>query len=374
LISFLAKLGYAPRIAVWELTLQCNLSCRHCGSRAGKAREDELTLAEARRLCRELAELGCQHVTLSGGEPLLRKDWALIAETLVDSGVAVGMITNGSLWTPEVATTVKGVGLESIAFSVDGFEPAHDYQRRVPGHWRAVLKAIDHAASTGLRVSVVTTINSRNLRELEALRELLGQHGVLRWQVQFATPTGNLAENRSLVLEPRDVLYAVPLIAGMCQDQRLPKLHPGHNVGYFGEPEEWLRDPQAVVPFWIGCLAGLSVVGIESHGNIKGCLSLPSALNGVDAFVEGNLRASSLRDIWCKEGAFAYCREFRVESLDGFCRTCDYGDICRGGCTWACFAEQGLVRDNAYCYWRQLHQAEAGPVPEKSVHLPVLPG
>jgi MoaA/NifB/PqqE/SkfB family radical SAM enzyme len=248
MITFLEKLGFLPRIAVWELTLKCNLNCRHCGSRAGKAREDELSLPEARRLCRELAELQCEHVTLSGGEPLLRKDWALIAETLVDLGVATGMISNGSWWSDQIATTVKAIGLESVAFSVDGFEAAHDYQRRVPGHWQQVLRTIDHAVNAGLRVSVVTTINSRNLDELEALRDLLGEHGVLRWQVQMATPTGNLAQNRSLVLDPSDVLRAVPLIARMAQEDRLPRVHPGHNVGYFGKPEEWLRDPKAVVP------------------------------------------------------------------------------------------------------------------------------
>jgi radical SAM protein with 4Fe4S-binding SPASM domain len=367
MIKLHEKLGYYPRIAVWELTLKCNLNCRHCGSRAGKARDDELTLPEARRLCGELAELGCEHITLSGGEPLLRKDWALIAETLVDLGVQTAMITNGSAWTREVAAAVRAIGLESIGFSLDGFQEAHDYQRRVPGHWERVVRAIDNAVETGLTVTVVTTVNNRDLGELEALREFLCQHGVVRWQLQFATPTGNMAENRSLVMEPKELLVAVPRIAGMCRDDRMPKVYPGHNVGYFGEPEEWLRDQKAVVPFWTGCLAGLTVIGIESNGNVKGCLSLPSELNGVDAFVEGNVRQTPLREIWCRPGAFAYCRQFTVDSLGGFCRTCDYNDICRGGCTWACFAERGFVRDNAYCYWRQLHEESAD-----TAHLPVV--
>ena len=35
------KKGYYPRQAVWEMTLRCNMNCMHCGSRAGKARQDE---------------------------------------------------------------------------------------------------------------------------------------------------------------------------------------------------------------------------------------------------------------------------------------------------------------------------------------------
>jgi radical SAM protein with 4Fe4S-binding SPASM domain len=379
MIKLLRKFGFYPRVGVWELTLRCNLSCRHCGSRAGKARDDELTLPEALKLAEQLAELKCRFMTLSGGEPLLRRDWALIAEKLVELGITTGMISNGILWNDDIAATVKTVGLESVAFSVDGFEEAHEYQRRVKGQWHQVLRAIDNAVGKGIRVSVVTTINKRNLPELEQLRELLREHGVGRWQVQFGTPTGNMADNRGLVMDPKDLLHAIPLIAGMCRDGQLPKVYPGHDVGYYGEPEESLRDPKATIPFWTGCSAGCSVIGIESNGNIKGCLSLPSRLNEEDAFSEGNIRNQSLRDIWFRKGAFAYNRDHSFETLGGFCKTCDYAEICRGGCTWSCYAEGKFVRDNPYCYWRQWKEQEAraagaapaGPEDDK-VRLPVV--
>jgi radical SAM protein with 4Fe4S-binding SPASM domain len=318
-----------------------------------------MSLPQCLKLAEQLAELKCKYMTLSGGEPLLRRDWPLIAEKCVELGITTGMISNGTLWNKNIVSTIKTIGLESVAFSVDGFKEAHEYQRRVKGQWEQVLAAIDMAVEQGLRVSVVTTINDKNLHELEDLRELLREHGVGRWQVQFATPTGNMAANRSLVMKPEDILYAVPLIAKMCRDGQLPKVYPGHDVGYYGEPEENLRDPKATIPFWTGCSAGCSVIGIESNGNIKGCLSLPSAMNNEEAFVEGNVCNESLRDIWFREGAFAYNREHSVTTLGGFCKTCDYAEICRGGCTWTCYAEGGFVRDNPYCYWRQLKEKEA---------------
>jgi radical SAM protein with 4Fe4S-binding SPASM domain len=227
-----------------------------------------------------------------------------------------------------------------------------------------------------VKASVVTTINKRNIRELEQLREVLDSHGVLRWQVQLGTPTGNLADHPDLVLHPEDVLYLVPLIAQMCRDKKLPKVFPGHDIGYYGEPEESLRDPSSTIPFWTGCSAGCSVIGIESNGNIKGCLSLPSAMEGVDAFIEGNIRKTPLREIWARRGAFAYNREFTVESLAGFCQTCDYAEICRGGCTWTTYAQQKkFVRDNPYCYFRQLklrEEREGAGATKSPLHLPVI--
>jgi hypothetical protein len=47
---------------VWELTLRCDLSCHHCGSRAGQARPDELSLVEALNLVAQLAELWVSEV------------------------------------------------------------------------------------------------------------------------------------------------------------------------------------------------------------------------------------------------------------------------------------------------------------------------
>ena len=58
-----------PGCAVWEITLNCNLQCLHCGSAAGTARSDELSTEEALRLCTDLKAIDCQGVALMGGEP-----------------------------------------------------------------------------------------------------------------------------------------------------------------------------------------------------------------------------------------------------------------------------------------------------------------
>ena len=72
----------APRAArttyaVWETTLRCNLNCLHCGSRAGRARPDELLTSEALDVIDELVEVGIDEVTFAGGEPFLRPDWPI---------------------------------------------------------------------------------------------------------------------------------------------------------------------------------------------------------------------------------------------------------------------------------------------------------
>ena len=86
-----------PIYAVWEITLACDLACRHCGSRAGRARPDELSTEECLDLVRQLAELGVREVTLIGGEAYLRADWLEIVAAIRAHGMTPTMRSAGAV-------------------------------------------------------------------------------------------------------------------------------------------------------------------------------------------------------------------------------------------------------------------------------------
>lgn len=351
MIEYLKRLGYFPRNVVWELTLACNLRCRHCGSRAGKAREDELSYDELCRVADDLVTLGSERVTLSGGEPTLHPHWHELGKRLTSQGVRVNIISNGRTWDAEHCRLAKEAGLESAAFSLDGLEEVHDRIRK-PGSFGEVLRAFDACAEAGLATAAVSHINRLNLDTLEQMRDLLSEHRVASWQLQLGNPAGNMSDNRDLVIVPEDLLRIVPEVARLRAMDKRPRIYAADNVGYFGEHEKAIRDRGARIFFWVGCRAGCQVLGIESNGNIKGCLSLPSAVNNVFDFIEGNIRERSLAEIWCDDDSFAYNRKFTVDQLTGFCRTCRYADICRGGCAWTAHSHTGHRFDNPYCYYR----------------------
>ena len=80
-----------PTYCVWEVTLRCDLSCAHCGSRGGKARADELDTAECLDVITQLAELGVREVSLIGGEVYLREDWQTLVRAVRDAGMTCGI-------------------------------------------------------------------------------------------------------------------------------------------------------------------------------------------------------------------------------------------------------------------------------------------
>ncbi len=121
-------------------------------------------------------------------------------------------------------------------------------------------------------------------------------------------------------------------------------VYAGDDIGYFDEHEFCLRSDPGALSAWQGCQAGLRAVGIDSVGNVKGCESLYDA-----RFIEGNLRETPLKDIWFREGAFAYNRQFDPSMLQGACAGCDKGPICRGGCRGMCYFTTGSLYHNTYC-------------------------
>ena len=332
---------WAPLTCVWELTLACNARCVHCGSRAGRARADELSTDEGLALICDLARLGCEGVTLSGGEPLVRGDWPRLARGVGEAGMRLEMITNG-LAVYEQAAQVADAGFAAVTFSVDGPAAVHDRLRGVEGGLARLLKGAAALARRGVRLGAVTQVNKKNLDHLGAVHDLLADHGFAGWQVQLTMARGR-ADRGGLCLEPTQLPQ---LAAWLLELQRGSPLfiQAADNVGYMSRDEPALRSGTGLADrCWTGCSAGLQVVGVTSDGRVRGCLSQP------ESFDEGSLRERSLEQIWSDPRSFAYTRAFDRSSLGGPCEGCELGAVCRGGCTSLAVASTGAPHSNPFC-------------------------
>src|SRR5260221_6411728 len=345
-----------PIYCVWEITLQCDLACRHCGSRAGHKREGELTTAECLALVRQMAALGVMEVTLIGGEAYLREDWTEIIREIRRSGMSATMTTGGRGITPEKARAAKEAGLESVSISIDGNEETHDRLRGVTGSYRSAFQAMDYLREAGIRVATNTQINRLTLPELPELLEALAAHGGHSWQLQLTVPMGRAADEPEVLFQPYEMLELFPLLGALKKraDELKVRIWPGNNIGYFGPYESVLK---GTMPrgHMASCGAGRSTLGIEADGAIKGCPSLPT-----EAWTGGNIRGNTLKDIWERAAPLRYTRDRTVEDLSGFCRTCYYADECRAGCTWTSFVLFGKAGNNPYCHHRALEMQRAG--------------
>jgi radical SAM protein with 4Fe4S-binding SPASM domain len=347
---------HRPVHAVWELTLKCDLACRHCGSRAGRERPDELTLAEALALVAQLAELGVREVTLIGGEVYLYDGWVEVVRAIRAHGMSCAMVSGGQGISDEVARAAYAAGVESVSISLDGDEATHDRLRGKNGAHRAALEALRRARAAGLAVAVNSQVNRLNLGQLEGIAEQVLAHGCHGWQLQITVPAGRAADEPDVLLQPYDLLELFPILSRL--HQRLfaagVKLLPGNNIGYFGPYERQFRQSLRC-PSDASCSAGRAVVGIEANGDIKGCPSLPTR-----GWVGGNVRDHRLLDIWERTAELRYTRDHTPERLWGFCASCYYSDVCRAGCTWTATTLFARPGNNPYCHHRALEQRARG--------------
>lgn len=348
--------------AVWEITLKCNLACNHCGSRAGEARTQELSTEEALDLVKQLAEVGIKEVTLIGGEAFMRPDWLEIAQAITQAGMLCGMTTGGFGISLETARRMKQAGIASVSVSIDGgTAETHDRLRGKKGSWHSAFKTMSHFREVGIYFGCNTQINRLSAPEFPLIYEQIRDAGARAWQIQLTVPMGNAADNADILLQPYELLDLYPMLARVSKraSREGVRMQPGNNIGYYGPYERLMRGGGNEWGFWQGCGAGLSTLGLEADGAIKGCPSLPTA-----AYTGGNIRNRSLREIVEQTEELRFNLDADTpkgtEHLWGFCKTCEYAELCRGGCTWTAHVFFDRRGNNPYCHHRALEQAKRG--------------
>jgi len=349
--------NYKPVTGVWEVTMGCNMRCKHCGSSCTRPLPEELTTEEALALCDDIGELGLQWITLSGGEPLIRKDWPQLIRRLRERGVVPNLITNGWELDDEAIIAARDNGIGTVAISLDGLTEVHDYMRR-PGSFERSTRALKRMTELGVTCGVITTVNQCNLALLPEMKEALIALGVRYWQLQIGLPMGNLAHHSDLVMDPADVDRVIDFTFDNVADERLA-IYPADCLGYYSRKEMEVRrrlSGRPTPPMWQGCNAGKRSLGILHNGDILGCTSIRDR-----QFVEGNIRERRLREIWDSPDSFRWSREMNKANLDGHCRSCQFGDACLGGCpNTRLTMNRSIHSENQYCsYNLAVKRAEA---------------
>jgi radical SAM protein with 4Fe4S-binding SPASM domain len=353
-----AQQNYFPAYVVWELTLRCDHACLHCGSRASAARPDELGTEQALAVVEQLVAMKTREVVLIGGEAYLHDGFLEIASAFKAGGVRVGMTTGGRGVTAELAQKMAAAGVYQTSVSIDGLEATHDRMRNLKGSFKSATQALANLRAAGIRPMANTNFNRLNRGDLEPLFEHLAAQGIVAWQVQITTPLGRAADRTGMILQPWDLLDLLPRIAKVKEAayDRGIRVMPGNNLGYFGPEEALLRSPKKELrDHFGGCQAGRFVLGIESDGAVKGCPSLQTA-----HYVGGNLKESTLAGIWNDTRELGFARARTRDDLWGFCKTCAFGDVCLGGCSFTAHAVLGRPGNNPFCHFRARELAKEG--------------
>ena len=164
-----------------ELTARCNNECRHCyinlpaGDRAAKKKE--LAIGQIGRIADQAAELGALWCLITGGEPLLREDFAEIYLMLKKKGLLVSVFTNACLLTPAHIELFKKYPPRDMEVTVYGAtQDTYEKVTRRPGSYAAFRRGLDLLLQGNIKVRLKAMALRSNLHELPAMAAFCRQH------------------------------------------------------------------------------------------------------------------------------------------------------------------------------------------------------
>jgi AdoMet-dependent heme synthase len=274
-----------------DLTWRCNERCVHCY--LDHDDKGELTYDEIDNLLPQLADAGVLLLTLSGGEPMLRKDLFAILRRARSLMFNIKLKTNAILIDGPKAAALREMGIGSVQVSIYSHRAeVHDAITKVPGSLKRSLAAIKFLREHGLKVTIANVLMAGNRADYPGVQQLARELGA-----QFTldpTITPHINGDRSLLRlnisrsELRDVMRDKSVAGDLVESSA---------------PRPATEDDLDQVP----CSAGHSSCYISPYGDVYPCVQFP--------LPSGNIRRQRFIDIWNDSPELAEVRTIRSRDL-----------------------------------------------------------
>jgi radical SAM protein with 4Fe4S-binding SPASM domain len=174
--------GRYPIVGSIELTLRCNLRCQHCyvsHGHTGVPGKQELSTAELKHILDEITDAGTLWLLLTGGEPLLRRDFPQIYTYAIQKGMLLTLFTNGTLLTPKKADLLAEWRPHNIEITLYGYtQETYERVTGVPGSHARCMRGIELLLERGLPLKLKTMAMTLNVHELPAMQAFAESLGV----------------------------------------------------------------------------------------------------------------------------------------------------------------------------------------------------
>lgn len=309
------------RYVFLEVTRRCNLACAYCGSSCtAKATRDELPISEWIDIVRQIArdfDATKVMIAVTGGEPLLKEGVDELFRELHALRFGYGIVTNGFFLDADRARKLVDAGMGAISISMDAPTELND-RLRGKGASEKVAQAVAALRTAGFdgKLEIISTITKPVVPLLPAMREHVASLRIPLWRVAPVMPIGRAAERPDLIPSAADVRAILEFVRASRRDGFTPAPEFSEE-GFVGN-----RFEGCVRPYLCQCRAGITIAGILCDGRIGACPELG------DAFVQGDIRAERLKDVW--ETRYQVLRDRSWTKKDQ-CGVCEQYDKCHGG-------------------------------------------
>ncbi|MCE5187194.1 MAG: radical SAM protein [Planctomycetaceae bacterium] len=307
----------APTEVHFAITNRCSVRCPHCYMDAGAPDEGELDTSSLMKALDILAQLNVFHIALGGGEALERDDLFEIAQYARRKGLIPNLTVSGANLTAAVAEKMTVFGQVNV--SLDGVGSVYSAFRGKE-MFSAADSALDALIQAGVSAGINCVVGKQNFEGIPELFEYAAKKKVNEIEFLRLKPSGRGRQKyfneRTTVLQNRAL---TPMLADLSDKFKIAAKIDCSFVPmfcYHRPPRELL---QAMATY--GCEAGNVLLGIRSNGKVAGCSFMQSS---------GHSVFDLATDPACRQDADRIAAW--THDAPEPCRSCDYLDICKGGC------------------------------------------
>lgn len=314
----------SPVTVFLNITNACNLRCVYCSADSGVPSPEELSPDELHGLIDEMVGLKVCKVIVTGGEPFVRTDIFDLLDHMLEGGLVVSILSNGTMIRPRVAQRLVARRLTDISISLDGITPAVHDLTRGEGAFERTLAGVRTLLDHGVKPVILVTVTSANWCQIAAMVDELMELGVHSAGFNLMASLGRGGECGALCLDPEQMLQYVAEL------KRVKGKHPAFVKEDF---LHWLTLPGRLVsrragngPKLLPCDAAKTFCAIAADGTVYPC-------NRFTLHPCGNLREATLAQIWRGEEMerVRLLGQTPTTAAAG-CRDCKYSVVCAGGC------------------------------------------
>ena len=254
------KLTHRPTLVNLEFTKKCNASCSFC---ACWQVESPNEMTDYAPLVAKFKPVVC---AVSGGEPLLRKNYAELLKTVRPHCHYLAIITNGALLNEISAATLADAGVDQISVSLDYIGDQHSRQRKIEGLYQHIEKTLPVLAAQGYNIALNTIIMENNLDQIILIAHKAKEWGI---KVSFSSYCPLKKDKSDLMISPESYKKLVKVVGEI---RRLKRINRNiKNSDYYLE-----NIPRYFRTGGIGnCKAGKLWVQATPDGYIQQCSELP---------------------------------------------------------------------------------------------------
>jgi radical SAM protein with 4Fe4S-binding SPASM domain len=306
--------GNAPQRMDLALTYACTNQCPHCYLPKNESKK-ELTTSEWKAVIDKLWKIGIPQVAFTGGECTLREDLPELVKYAQE--MITGIITNGTMISPELAKELKESDLDWIQITLESAEgEVHDEMQGRIGAFAETVLGIASCVGAGLSVSINTTLTKKNMNDLPDLIKFAKKMGV-----KFVSTNALINSGRGVSVKPLDGVSEQELMGILHNAKEVAKME-GIEFNWFLPTCYKNLDP-IKEGFGQRCCSACGInMLIEPDGTVIPCQSWTD-------LKLGNILTSDWDSIWNSE----ISKKIRSHGFaPEVCERCDQFEVCGGGC------------------------------------------